>query len=111
MSQSPAVQDRRRREQHAATTRLRRLERAALPATPDMAPSDPQQALLDSERYAAPLLQRLDARERVRLLLWGAMVIALACAIFSFFTAPLMPVDQAVETTLVLAMLILSYVL
>jgi hypothetical protein len=106
------AEDRRQRERRAALKRLRRREQAALAgAASKGSVGDPQRVILDSERYAAPLLERLDARARVRLLLWGAVVVAAACAIFSFFTAPLMQVDQAVETTLVLTMLILSYVL
>jgi hypothetical protein len=101
-----------RRRHEDALRRLRRMEQAAQARLAlDGPPVERQEFILDSERYAAPLLERLGARGRVQLLLWGAMVGIGICAIVSFFTAPLMGVDLAVETVLVGLMLVLSYVM
>ena len=100
------------RRHREALRRLRRMEDAALTRLILDGPADdPRRIVLDSERYAAPLLERLGPRGRIQLLLWAVMIGFGFCAIVSFFTAPLMGVDLAVETTLVLGMLILSYLM
>jgi hypothetical protein len=96
----------------AARRRLRRTERATrarLAMNGPVARSD--RVVLDSERYAAPLSERLDARDRVQVVLWGAMLIVLAVSIVSFFTEPLMDVDTAIAGVTVTTMLILSYLI
>jgi hypothetical protein len=109
-----AERDRREKAQRRhrdARRRLRRMEEAALSRLALEGPTDRRQVVLDSERYAAPLLERLGARGRIQMLLWGAMIGIGVCAIVSFFSAPLMGVDLAVETVLVGAMLSLAYVI
>jgi hypothetical protein len=94
-----------------ARRRLRRMEQAALaPLAFNGTAVASTEIILDSERYAAPLLDRLGARGRIQMLLWSVAIIFCACAIVSFFTAPLMSVDLAVESTLVWLMLVLSYI-
>jgi hypothetical protein len=101
-----------RRVQAEAARRLRRMEQAVQSRLAiEGPPFDARRIVLDSERYAAPLLERLGARGRVQLLLWGIVIAFGLCAIFSFFSAPLMSVDLAVETVLVLLMLFLSYLM
>jgi hypothetical protein len=101
-----------RRLHQDALRRLRRMEQAALALLALDGPAlDRKEIILDSERYAAPLLERLGARGRVQMLLWGAMIGIGACAVVSFFTVPLMGADLAVETMLVGLMLVLSYVM
>jgi len=51
----------------------------------------------DSERFAAPLLERIGVRGRVQLVLWASMTIVFAVALVSFFSAPLMDVDVAIS--------------
>jgi Flp pilus assembly protein TadB len=101
-----------RRLNEQARRRLRRMERAArarLAVEGPAARSD--RVVLDSERYAAPLSERLDARDRVQVVLWGAMLIVLAVAIVSFFTEPLMDLDTAIAGVTVTMMLVLSYLM
>jgi hypothetical protein len=99
-----------RRVYDEARRRLRRMEQAALARpTLDGPRMDPDRVILDSERYAAPLSERLGARGRVQLLLWGLLLIVGAFALVSFFSEPLMSLDTAVSAVLVTAMLILSY--
>ena len=95
-----------------ALRRLRRMERAALAQLMAEEPaSRGNVAVLDSERYAAPLLERLGPRERIQLLLWGMMLVVFGFAAVSFFSAPLMDSDLAVSALLVLAMLFLSHMM
>jgi hypothetical protein len=95
-----------------ARRRWRRMERAARARLAMDEPSmRSDRVVLDSERYAAPLSERLDARDRVQVVLWGAMGIVLAIAIVSFFTEPLMGLDTAVAGVVVTTMLILSYLM
>jgi hypothetical protein len=72
---------------------------------------DPDRAILDSDRFAAPLAERLDARGRVQLVLWGSMLVVFGLALVSFFSAPLMDFDTAIAAVLVAMMLFLSYVM
>jgi hypothetical protein len=105
-------QQRARRAREDALRRLRRMEQAARARLAFEGPSAAaNRIVLDSERYAAPLLERLGARGRIQLLLWSVAAAFGLCAIVSFFSAPLMSVDLAVETVLVLLMLILSYLM
>ena len=95
-----------------ARRRLRRAERAmhAGPAV-DGPPVDPHHVVLDSERYAAPLHERLDTRDRVQLVLWAAMLIVGTVSLVSFFSEPLMSLDTALAGVAVTTMLILSYLM
>ena len=93
-----------------AQFRLRRFERAAASRFAVEAPSAGQSSIiLDSERYAAPLAERLGPRDRVQIVLWGSMLIVGAFALVSFFSAPLMDFDLAMSAVAVAAMLVLSY--
>lgn len=95
-----------------ARRRWRRMERSARARLAMDEPSmRSDRVVLDSERYAAPLSERLDTRDRVQVVLWGAMGIVLAIAIVSFFTEPLMGLDTAVAGVVVTTMLILSYLM
>ena len=47
-------------------------------------PTDPQIVILDSERYAAPLHERLGPRERVQIVLWASMLVVFGFALVSF---------------------------
>ena len=104
--------DKEQRLRDDARLRLRRIELAArrrLMAEPALA--DDLSAVRDSERFAAPFLERIGIRGRVQLLLWGGMAAVGACTIFSFFTAPLMGLGTATSAILVMTMLVLSYVM
>jgi len=92
--------------------RLRRIDRAARTrlAMKGLA-LDAHEIIFDSERFAAPLAERLGPRDRVQILLWGSMAIVGGFALASFFSAPLMDLDIAVSAVLVAAMLVLSYVI
>jgi hypothetical protein len=101
-----------RRLQEDALRRLRRRERAALAwRVPDGPLADRGGVVFDSERFAAPLSERLGPRERVQILLWGSLLTVGACALVSFFSAPLMDFGLAMSAVLVGTMLILSYVM
>jgi hypothetical protein len=105
-------QEKAQRLQREARRRLRRIEQAALARLAVEGPLlDPRQVIFDSERFAAPLAERLGARERVQILLWGSMITVGAFALVSFFSAPLMDLDTAIFVLLVAAMLVLSYVM
>ncbi|MBV8779433.1 MAG: hypothetical protein JO032_18030 [Alphaproteobacteria bacterium] len=65
--------------------------------------------VLDSERYAAPLAERLGPRDRVQIVLWGAMTLVGLLSIASFFSAPLMDLGLAMSAGIVAALLVLSY--
>ena len=107
-----ARQEKAQRKRLEAVCRLRKIEitararRAAEPASREQLSAAP-----DSERLAAPFLERIGPRGRVQLLLWGGMSIVGCCTIVSFFTAPLMELSTAMSVVLVTAMLILSYVM
>jgi hypothetical protein len=92
--------------------RLRRIDRAARTRLAMEGPAlDTREVIFDSERFAAPLSERLGPRERVQILLWSSMAIVGGFALASFFSAPLMDLDIAVSAVLVAAMLVLSYVI
>jgi hypothetical protein len=94
-----------------AMRRLRRFEGGALPRRIGDAPSAAAGGvILDAERYAAPLAERLGPRERVQVVLWGSMLLVGLFAIVSFFSAPLMDLGLATAALLVVTMLVLSYV-
>lgn len=104
--------DKERRLRNEAALRLRRIEiTARLRLASQRMPQPDFSALLDSERLAAPFLERIGTRGRVQLLLWGGMTAVGACTIFSFFTAPLMELGTAMSVVLVATMLVLSYVI
>lgn len=104
--------DKERRLRNEAALRLRRIEiTARLRLASQRMPKPDFSALLDSERLAAPFLERIGTRGRVQLLLWGGMTAVGACTIFSFFTAPLMELGTAMSVVLVATMLVLSYVI
>ncbi|HYM73343.1 MAG TPA: hypothetical protein VET89_10195 [Stellaceae bacterium] len=95
-----------------AARRLRRIEaeaRARLAA--ELKPLADFTGIVDSDRLAAPFLERIGTRGRVQLVLWAGMSVAGACAIVSFFTAPLMGLGTAMSSVLVGTMLILAYVM
>ncbi len=96
-----------------ALRRLRRIEAAARArfAFDGPAARDPRPVIFDSERYAAPLAERLGPRERVQIVLWGTMTIVGFIALVSFFSAPLMDADVALSALAVATMLILSYLM
>jgi len=101
-----------RRLNEEARRRLRRMERtmrARLIA--ESPPVDPGRVILDSERYAAPLHERLDTRDRVQLVLWAAMLVVGTLSLVSFFSEPLMSLDTALAGVAVTTMLILSYLM
>jgi hypothetical protein len=101
-----------RRLNEEARRRLRRMERSMLTRLAvDGQPADPVRVVLDSERYAAPLHERLDTRDRVQLVLWAAMLIVGALSLVSFFSEPLMSLDTALAGVAVTTMLILSYLM
>jgi hypothetical protein len=110
-----AESERRGKAQHLrrdALRRLRRMEQAALERLALEGPQiDPTQVVLDSERYAASLAERLGPRERVQLLLWASMTIVGAVALVSFFSAPLMDEDTAVVAVLIATLLALSHLM
>jgi hypothetical protein len=94
-----------------AAYRLRRIEASARLRLAAESPPRDLSTTLDSERYAAPYLERIGIRGRVQLLLWGGATLVGTCTIFSFFTAPLMELGTAMAAIVVLTMLILSYVM
>jgi hypothetical protein len=104
------------RERQSAERRLRQLEwaaraRFALDAQLfDRAILD-RSLIPDSERFAAPLLERIGVRGRVQLVLWASMTIVFAVALVSFFSAPLMDLDVAISAALVGTLLILAHVM
>jgi hypothetical protein len=107
-----ARREKERRLRKDAVGRLRRIEafaRERLAAGPARSKDLP--IVLDSERFAAPFLERIGIRGRVQLLLWSGFAAVGACTIFSFFTAPLMELGTATSAILVATMLILSYVM
>jgi hypothetical protein len=105
-------QEKAQRLRRDAQRRLRRIERAALARfAPERTPVGPREIVFDSERFAAPLSERLGPRDRVQILLWGSMMVVGAVALVSFFSAPLMDLDIAMSAVLVAAMLIVSYVI
>src|SRR5271170_8114614 len=78
--------------------RLRRIDRAAQTRLAMESPVfDAREVIFDSERFAAPLSERLGPRERVQILLWSSMAIVGGFALTSFFSAPLMDLDIAVS--------------
>src|SRR5580704_19689277 len=88
--------DREQRLREEAQRRLRRIELSArLRLMAEPAPADDLSTILDSERFAAPFLERIGIRGRVQLLLWSGMAAVGVCTIFSFFTAPLMELGTA----------------
>ena len=104
--------DKERRLRNEAVLRLWRIEvTARLHLAAQRMPQADLSALRDSERLAAPFLERIGTRGRVQLLLWGGMTAVGACTIFSFFTAPLMELGTAMSVVLVATMLVLSYVI
>jgi hypothetical protein len=104
--------DKERRLRSEAALRLRRIEiTARLRLASQRVPQADFSTLRDSERLAAPFLERIGTRGRVQLLLWGGMTAVGACTIFSFFTAPLMELGTAMSVVLVATMLVLSYVI
>jgi hypothetical protein len=104
--------DKERRLRNEAALRLRRIEiTARLRLASQRVPQADFSTLRDSERLAAPFLERIGTRGRVQLLLWGGMTAVGACTIFSFFTAPLMELGTAMSVVLVATMLVLSYVI
>ena len=108
---STEARSRHERAQRAARRRLQRRERAAWARlVHDGPPVSSGAAVLDSERYAAPLYQRLGPRERVQIVLWASMAVVFVCSLVSFFSTPLMDRDLAVSALLIGTMLILSYV-
>jgi hypothetical protein len=101
-----------RRLNEEARRRLRRMERAMRAGPTVDGPSvDPGRVVLDSERYAAPLHERLDTRDRVQLVLWAAMLIVGTLSLVSFFSEPLMDLDTALAGVAVTTMLILSHLM
>jgi hypothetical protein len=101
-----------RRLNERARLRLRRMERTMrVRLAIDGASVDPGRVVLDSERYAAPLHERLDTRDRVQLVLWAAMLIVGGVSLVSFFSEPLMNLDTALAGVAVVMMLILSYLM
>jgi hypothetical protein len=102
------------RERHEKALRLRRqaqrrLQRFERPFAERRAPVEPEPVVLDSERYAAPLAERLGPRDRVQIILWGSLLVILMLSLLSFFSAPLMDFGLALSAGLVVAMLVLSY--
>jgi hypothetical protein len=103
-------QEKEQRLRRQAVQRLRRFEEAARarlalePASPE-----PRPLVLDSDRLAAPFLDRIGVRGRIQLVLWGTMTIVGVFSLVSFFSAPLMDFDLAISALLVLTMLILAY--
>jgi hypothetical protein len=98
------------RERRKAEHRLRRFEEAVrMRLALEGAPLLDHQVIPDADRLAAPLLERLGVRGRVRLVLWTTMTIVFAIALVSFFSAPLMDADLAVSAALVGTMLTVSY--
>lgn len=92
--------------------RLRRIELSArLRLAAESPPRQDLSTIRDSERFAAPFLERIGIRGRVQLLLWAGVVAVGMCTIFSFFTAPLMELGTAMAAIVVVTMLILSYVM
>jgi hypothetical protein len=101
-----------RRLNEEARRRLRRAEQAMQARlTLNHLPVDPSRVVLDSERYAAPLHERLDTRDRVQLVLWAAMLVVGTLSLVSFFSEPLMDLDTALAGVAVTTMLILSYLM
>jgi hypothetical protein len=103
--------DKERRLRNEAALRLWRIEVTARLHLAAQRPQADLSALRDSERLAAPFLERIGTRGRVQLLLWSGMAAVGACTIFSFFTAPLMELGTAMSVVLVATMLVLSYVM
>jgi hypothetical protein len=93
-----------------AVQRLRRFEETAQ-ARPALEPPSPEHRslVLDSDRRAAPFLDRIGVRGRIQLLLWSGMTIVGVFSLVSFFSAPLMDFDLAISALLVLTMLVLAY--
>jgi hypothetical protein len=114
---SLAVEDwrqRAERERRDKALRLRRhaqrrLRRFARASSTEHAPRELTPVILDSERYAAPLAERLGPRDRVQIILWGSLLVVLLLSLLSFFSAPLMDSGLAVSAGVVIAMLVLSY--
>jgi hypothetical protein len=93
-----------------AVQRLHRFEEAAR-ARLALEPQLPEHRslVLDSDRLAAPFLERIGVRGRIQLVLWGGMMIVGVFSLVSFFSAPLMDFDLAISALLVLTMLVLAY--
>src|SRR6185437_12620696 len=87
----------------------RRLRRFARASSTEHTPRELTPVILDSERYAAPLAERLGPRDRVQIILWGSLLVVLLLSLLSFFSAPLMDSGLAVSAGVVIAMLVLSY--
>jgi hypothetical protein len=105
-------QEKTQRLRRDAQRRLRRIARAATARFAVEGPSAvPREIVFDSERFAAPLSERLGPRDRIQILLWGSLLIVGAFALVSFFSAPLMDLDIAVSAVAVAAMLVVSYVI
>lgn len=97
------------RERARAKHRLRQLVRAAQARLALDGPPVDRSTVPDSERFAAPLLERLGVRGRVQLVLWASLTIVFLVALISFFSAPLMDPGVAISAGLVGAMLMGSY--
>jgi hypothetical protein len=98
-----------RRLRREAIQRLRRFEQAARPRLRLEPPLVDRSLVLDSDRLAAPFLERIGVRGRIQFLLWGTMTIVGVFSLVSFFSAPLMDFDLAISGLLVGTMLILAY--
>ncbi|GEM_PF-4522146 len=104
--------ERERRLREEGVRRLRRIELAArLRFAVERMAFEERQVVLDTERLAAPVLERLGPRDRIQLLLWAGMTVVLGFALASFFSAPLMDPDLAIYGVIVTTMLILAYIM
>ena len=92
-----------------AVQRLRRFEGAARARLTFDPPPESRSPVLDSDRLAAPFLERIGVRGRIQLLLWSGMMIVGVFSLVSFFSAPLMDFDLAISALLMLTMLVLAY--
>jgi hypothetical protein len=108
MTRRDEAEDRHRR---AERRRIRRVRQAALAPLMVEGLAHRDQVIRDSERYAAPLSERLDTRDRIQILLWALLLIVGAFALVSFFSAPLMDRGLAITALSVAIMLILSYLM
>ena len=115
-----AVEDWRGRGERERAAKRERLRRDALRRLARMAPrrvaaeappTAAERLVLDCERLAAPLAERLGPRDRVRIVLWAGLAAVLGCALGSFFSAPLMGAGLAWTALLVAGMLAVSYLI
>jgi hypothetical protein len=103
-------EEKEQRPRRRAMQRLRRFEEAARARLArEPASLEPRPLVLDSDRLAAPFLDRIGVRGRIQLLLWSGMTIVGVFSLVSFFSAPLMDFDLAISALLVLTMLVLAY--